>query len=87
MGFNSGCKGLIKILYHLIYVHCFQNNKLLLNLSMKATCFGLREHRQAIKYVELFRNLQDLTNFYKVLSNRLALNCIYLILFIYTVVC
>ena len=54
---------------------------------MKATCFGLREHRQAIKYVELFRNLQDLTNFYKVLSNRLALNCIYLILFIYTVVC
>lgn len=54
---------------------------------MKTMCFGLREHRQAIKYVELFRNLQDLTNFYNVLSNRLAFSCIYLIFFIYTDVC
>jgi len=33
--------------------------------------------------MELFRNLHDLTCIYKVLSNRLALNYTYLILFIY----
>jgi hypothetical protein len=32
---------------------------------MKAKCFGVKDH-QAIKYMELLRNLQDLTNFYKV---------------------
>ena len=58
---------------------------------MKATCFGLKDHHQAIKYkyvfMDLFRNLQDLTDFYRVFSNRLALNCIYLIIFIYTIAC
>lgn len=62
-----------------------KNNKVLLNSSMKVTCFGLKDH-QAIKYMELFRNLQDITNFYKVFySNRLALKICNT--FIYTVVC
>ena len=83
---NNQIHVLMVILCYVIYAHCLQYNKLLLNSSMKATCFGLKNHHQAIKYMELFRNLQDLTSFYKALSNRLALNCIYLILFVYTVV-
>jgi uncharacterized membrane protein len=50
---------------------------------MKAACFGLKVHHQAIKCMELFRNLQELINLYKVLSNRLALNYIYIEYFSY----